>query len=131
MLQNAINRAQESLDSESKSSAGDKHETGRAMAQLEMEKLGGQYESARKLLLIANRLNYRKNQNTIAAGSLVLTDNFIYYISIGLGKVDFKFDEKEIYTISPASPLAQNILGLQKGNFYSLAGKKFQILDCI
>ena len=71
MLQNAINRAQESLDSESKSSAGDKHETGRAMAQLEMEKLGGQYESARKLLLIANRLNYRKNQNTIAAGTLL------------------------------------------------------------
>ena len=32
----------ESLESETKSSAGDKHETGRAMIQLEIEKLGKQ-----------------------------------------------------------------------------------------
>jgi hypothetical protein len=34
----------ESLDSEGKSSAGDKHETGRAMIQLEREKLAQQRE---------------------------------------------------------------------------------------
>ncbi|MWD30855.1 3-oxoacyl-ACP synthase, partial [Aquicoccus sp. SCR17] len=33
---------QESLNSETKSSAGDKHETGRAMVQLEQEKLAQQ-----------------------------------------------------------------------------------------
>ena len=40
-----LNRQQllrESLESEQKSSAGDKHETGRAMVQLEQEKLGKQ-----------------------------------------------------------------------------------------
>ena len=37
-----IRSHQNSLQSETKSSAGDKHETGRAMLQLEMEKAGQQ-----------------------------------------------------------------------------------------
>ena len=41
-IQNTINEIQVSLTSETKSSAGDKHETGRAMLQLEMEKAGQQ-----------------------------------------------------------------------------------------
>ncbi len=39
---NTILDLRESLDSETKSSAGDKHETGRAMLQLEREKAGSQ-----------------------------------------------------------------------------------------
>ena len=39
---------QESLNSETKSSAGDKHETGRAMVQLEQEKLGQQLQEIEK-----------------------------------------------------------------------------------
>jgi len=41
-IQNTISEIQESLTSETKSSAGDKHETGRAMLQLEREKAGNQ-----------------------------------------------------------------------------------------
>lgn len=131
LLQNAISQAKESLNSESKSSAGDKHETGRAMAQLELEKLGGQFESALKLYQLADRLPFEKSLKTIKSGSLVLTENFVYYISIGLGKTDLKFEGREIYTISPASPLAQGILGLTKGEEYGLQGRTNRILDCI
>lgn len=131
LLQRAIAQAKESLTSESKSSAGDKHETGRAMAQLELEKLGGQFESARKLFQLAERLPYRKKNSSIQSGSLVLTESFVYYISIGLGKTKLKFEGKDIYTISPASPLAQNILGLKKGDEYGLNGQETKILDCI
>ena len=42
IIQNTIKEIQESLLSETKSSAGDKHETGRAMIQLEQEKLSSQ-----------------------------------------------------------------------------------------
>ena len=38
----------QSLNSEEKSSAGDKHETGRAMIQLEIEKLGNQIKKIEK-----------------------------------------------------------------------------------
>lgn len=131
LLREAIAQARESLTSESKSSAGDKHETGRAMAQLEMEKLGGQFESARKLFQMADRLPYKQKSNSVKAGSLVLTENFVYYISIGLGKTNLLFEGKEIYTISPASPLAQSILGLSTGDEYGLKGQTSKILDCI
>lgn len=39
-IQQTIESNQKALTSETKSSAGDKHETGRAMLQLEMEKAG-------------------------------------------------------------------------------------------
>ena len=41
-IQIIISSHQKALSSETKSSAGDKHETGRAMLQLEMEKAGQQ-----------------------------------------------------------------------------------------
>ena len=48
-IQNNIKGIQEALTSETKSSAGDKHETGRAMLQLEREKLGRQLAEAEKM----------------------------------------------------------------------------------
>ena len=41
-IRQTINELQQALNSETKSSAGDKHETGRAMIQLEREKMGRQ-----------------------------------------------------------------------------------------
>ena len=48
-IQKTINEIQESLTSETKSSAGDKHETGRAMLQLEREKAGNQLAEIQKI----------------------------------------------------------------------------------
>ena len=45
----ALKDAQEGANNETKSSAGDKHETGRAMAQLETEKLNTQLNEANQL----------------------------------------------------------------------------------
>ena len=42
VLEQQKENLQKDLTSEAKSSAGDKHETGRAMIQLELEKLGNQ-----------------------------------------------------------------------------------------
>ena len=42
LLEQRKNELQLALTSENKSSAGDKHETGRAMIQIEREKLGNQ-----------------------------------------------------------------------------------------
>ena len=39
-MKKSILELQQSLDSETKSSAGDKHETGRAMLQIDLEKAG-------------------------------------------------------------------------------------------
>ena len=46
--QNAINNAQDSSNSETKSTAGDKHDTARAMMQLDVEKMAFGVASATK-----------------------------------------------------------------------------------
>ncbi len=48
-LQDSLNDALDSTANETKSTAGDKHETGRAMAQLEQEKIGSQIAEITKL----------------------------------------------------------------------------------
>ncbi|EHQ02970.1 hypothetical protein, partial [Gillisia limnaea] len=69
----AMKDLEESLENESKSSAGDKYETGREMINLEFDKLTGQLREFRKLeetLLMAGR---KVPAKTIQLGSLVKT----------------------------------------------------------
>ena len=54
-----INEVSEASNSENKSSAGDKHETSKAMMQLEIEKLGTQLKEAELQLLEFEKINFR------------------------------------------------------------------------
>jgi len=100
----------QALNSESKSSAGDKHEIGRAMIHLEMEKLGNLITKAeqnfKKLQSIKNHNN---NTEVIALGSAVLTDKANYYISIAADI--YKINSKMFYCISPKSPIGKLLIG--------------------
>ena len=52
---------QKALQSETKSSAGDKHETGRAMLQLEMEKAGQQLVGITQMQVVLSKIDVFKN----------------------------------------------------------------------
>jgi hypothetical protein len=60
--QQAMDAAQQSANQEEKSSAGDKYETGRAMAQLERDKAATQVEENKKMLTVLRQIK----QSTIA-----------------------------------------------------------------
>ncbi|HRD37690.1 MAG TPA: 3-oxoacyl-ACP synthase, partial [Bacteroidia bacterium] len=69
-LKVALSQITESANNETKSSAGDKHETARAMMQLEQEKLSRQINEA--LQVQAELLALSRNTSTsIAKGSLI------------------------------------------------------------
>jgi ATP-dependent helicase YprA (DUF1998 family) len=70
----------ESLNSETKSSAGDKHETGRAMIQLDREKIGQQVKEIEKEFELFSKINSNVVLNSIGLGSLVITQENQYYI---------------------------------------------------
>src|SRR5687767_3921263 len=76
---------QASASEETKSSAGDKYETGRAMAQLEVEKLGNQLEEALKAKSILEQIHPNTPRQTVQSGSLVLTTQGNFFISISAG----------------------------------------------
>lgn len=130
VLRNAISDAREALTSESKSSAGDKHETGRAMLQLETEKNGQQLIQNIKLQEALNRISSKNpNTETIQAGTLVKTNMGIFYISVGIGKI--QWDGQNYQAISPVAPIAQLLIGKRKGESIELNGNKIDVLDLI
>jgi len=106
-IQNALNSAQESIANDSKSTAGDKHETSRAMLHLEQEKDAFQLADAQKLLRILSQISVEPH-SSVQMGSLVQTDKALFYISVALGKIEF--EALELFAISPVSPLAQEFL---------------------
>lgn len=102
-IQSSIALARESANDDSKSSAGDKHETGRSMAQLEQEKLSVQLREAEKLIQSMNLIERGRISSVISAGSLVFTDQGSYFIAISAGKA--LIDGEVYFAVSPASPI--------------------------
>ncbi|ANW94783.1 hypothetical protein AXE80_00065 [Wenyingzhuangia fucanilytica] len=123
-IQQAINGYQQDLNSETKSSAGDKHETGRAMLQLEMEKLGQQYQTvlSQKDILRKIDVSYKEK---VQLGSLVLANGFYYFLASSVGQV--KFNNKIIMVVSVNSPIGQILLGKQQEDVFAFNGKQFKI----
>ena len=74
-----ISSNQTALHSETKSSAGDKHETGRAMLQLEMEKAGQQLAVIDQMKMILNRISLNDTSKIINLGSLGLPISTIIF----------------------------------------------------
>lgn len=104
-----------SLESESKSSAGDKHETGRAMVQLEMERLSARLKMAEQELNSFRRLAFNdvKNRVTVTPGALVKTDKGIYFLAVSLGMI--KVDGTPVAVVSSASPIGVVLKGKSVG----------------
>lgn len=117
----------ESLGSETKSSAGDKHETGRAMVQLEQEKMGQQLQRLDATRSILKKINIDTPSNKIRLGSLVKTSAADYFIAISAGA--FKHNDGVVYCISANAPIARLLLGKEKGERFVFNGNEQSILD--
>jgi hypothetical protein len=127
--QDALNSAQEASNEESKSTAGDKHDTSRSMMQIEVEQASKQLKEAEKLRDELSRIIISKNSDVVIAGSLIITSAGNYFISIAAGKIEL---EDEIYfAVSISSPIAQAMKGLKKGDQFQLNGKSILIEEVI
>lgn len=113
-IQTNISSIQESLSSETKSSAGDKHETGRAMLQLEREKLGVQLAEAETTKQLLSKVIIDTKSEKIRLGSLVQSSKANYFLSISAG--EFKTSETSIFCISIGTPIGQLLLGKSVGD---------------
>ncbi|OFY90514.1 MAG: hypothetical protein A3K10_09235 [Bacteroidetes bacterium RIFCSPLOWO2_12_FULL_31_6] len=111
-IQVAMQAAQESINGETKSSAGDKHETSRAMAQLEQEKLSAQLAEAHKLQGVLIGVNQNEYAAKAELGSLVITSNGNYYICISAGKL--VIDGETYFAVSIGSPIGKALLNARE-----------------
>jgi hypothetical protein len=117
----AMQQAQESANSDEKSSAGDKHETGRAMGQIDRDMNARQLEEAKRELEIIHTISTEAIHQKAGIGSVVECADFTFFISLGLGTTSV--DEKKIIFLSPAAPIAKLISGKANGEKFSMNGK--------
>jgi transcription elongation GreA/GreB family factor len=111
--------------SDTKSSAGDKHETGRAMVQQELDKLEEQHAKLIALQQELERVPVERVFDRVAFGSLVLTDQGTYFVSIGLGRIEL--DGGSCFAISLASPIGQALKDKRAGDAIILNGRSIAI----
>lgn len=117
---------QASANDETKSSVGDKYETGRAMAQLEIERFTQQLIETEKLLNRLQELKEVQVRERIIPGSLVHTSQGYFYVSVSLGIIEW--NGHRFYCISPESPLGRELLGKRVGDQVTINGRSFQIV---
>ncbi len=125
--QSSLNAATESGNTEDKSSAGDKHETGRAMAQLEQEKAAKQLNEAQELKKNLLKINSELNSAIAQAGSIVVTDKNTFYISIAAGKMEV--EGQAVFALSPVSPVGKKLLGISAGEQLEFNGQVYHVKE--
>jgi len=114
---------------DTKSSAGDKHETAVSMAQLEQEKLTHQINQLLVLQQQFLRIQTDTVHTKVQLGSLLQTDKGYFYVSIGLGKITNV--DQTLFALGIDAPLVKLLLGKQVGECVTFNGSSTEILNII
>ena len=122
----AMQAAQESSSSETKSSAGDKYETGREMANAERDRNAAHMQQAQQLQVELARINPEAACDTVRPGALVTTSMGRFYISVSAGKL--AGEGPEVFAVSAAAPVAVALKGLRAGEQAVFNGIVVQVL---
>ena len=109
----AMKAAQESANSETKSSAGDKYETGRAMGQIERDMHAQQYEKLRRERDLIDRIDPNMVFERVGVGALIKTSAGLFFIANSMGKIII--EAQDFMVISAQSPIGA-ILMSKKAN---------------
>lgn len=114
-----------SRDSESKSSAGDKYETSRAMMQIEQAQNEQQLSKLISFKESLNQLKFKSTYNKVELSSLVQCDFGNFFLAQALGSFDV--EGQNIHCLSFASPLGQALRDKKVGDSFEVAKKLFTI----
>lgn len=125
--QYAMQSAQDSANSEAKSTAGDKHETARAMSQLENEMNSKQLAEAVREMEFMKSIYVDNVCSVVTNGAVLITEDRIFFVAAGLGTTII--DGKTIILISAHAPITKVLRNKKKGETISFNGKIISILE--
>lgn len=120
-LQQELKALSDSAEADTKSSMGDKYETGREMINLEKGKIGEQLRNAETMLQAINAIDPTHLMQEAALGAVVQTNVGRYFLSAPLGQV--KLNKEGYFCISMGSPIGRQLAGLKVGDTFEMAGK--------
>ena len=102
-----IESINQSKANETKSSAGDKYETGMAMLQMEEQKANVQLAKAKELQKTLSMIDAKESHDKVQLGSLIKTEKGYFFISVGLGKLNI--ENMDVFTLSMVSPIGMQM----------------------
>lgn len=133
-IQERVNRAQAAMDAaqdaantQEKSSAGDKYETGRAMMHLERDKAAAQLAEGLRMQQALARISWAGLHEKAQAGSVLHTNQGNFFLSLSVGEL--KAEGTSYFGISVAAPLGALLLGKEKGDAFEFRGRSYSVLE--
>lgn len=121
-----IDALRDSAAEESKSSAGDKYETGREMMQAEMVNLQSHLDEQQKMLAALLSIDPAKSNSSISRGSLVQSGQGVFFLAASLGQI--QVEGNRLFVISMGSPMGQALEGKKAGESVELNGRRIEIV---
>jgi len=125
-IKQALSDIIDSLLEESRSTAGDKHETGRAMLDIERENISKQLLEVEILFNLLKKIDIQTKSDYARLGSLVKTEKGIYFISISIGAI--ALNKKTYICIALNSPMGQALRGKKKDEEFSFNNEAYKVL---
>ena len=111
-----LKQAIDSRNSDTKSSAGDKFETSREMAQIEIQKIETEISKTQQFFTdLASK-----------ASQLIITDKGAFLISIPFGKV--MVNTTEVFCISNSAPITKQLVNTEISANFEYRGVTYNIL---
>jgi hypothetical protein len=113
-----------------KSSAGDKHETSKAMADIEAEKLSQSLDRVKQQLHQLANIKPDLVSSKIGLGSLFKANNNWYFIAISYGKISTP-SLSNVFVISTSAPIYKSFFGKKIGDIVLFNNISFKISDLV
>ncbi|MFZ4929839.1 hypothetical protein [Chryseobacterium sp. Mn2064] len=104
-------------NNDTKSSMGDKYETGREMLQQEINNLQRQLNETLNQQSVLQKITADPSEK-VQNGALVKTNKGIFYVSASLGEI--VWENQKIMTVSAESPLVKMMYGKKAGESFTI-----------
>jgi hypothetical protein len=125
LLQQVLADLKESGANETKSTAGDKHETALAMLQIEQANTRGQLKEVLEQKATLEKINPALSAAVVVNGSLIKTSRGWLYLSTALGKA--AVGDITVIALSPQSPLGIKLMGLTVEDIAEINNNRYVI----
>ena len=119
-LQAELDAVRDSAIAETKSSMGDKYETGREMMMQERNRLGKQLDLLTDQRATLDAIDPEKKCSAVKHGCRVVTDKSIFFLGAALGQIAVKGNQ--IFVISGNAPISKAMEGKTEGESFTFNG---------
>jgi hypothetical protein len=126
-LQQVLADLKESGSNETKSTAGDKHETALAMLQIEQAQKRDQLKEVQSQKAAMEKIDPAISAAMIVNGSLIKTNRGYLFMSTALGRA--LIDGVNVTALSPQSPLGIKLMGLTAGAVAEVNNNRYEIVS--